>query len=38
MTEETAKELGLRLVAEELSGRRYADASKQAVLRAVADF
>jgi site-specific recombinase XerD len=38
MTDESAKELGLRLVAEELAGRRYTEGSKQAVLRAIADF
>jgi len=38
MTGESTKEIGLRLVAEELSGRRYAVASKNAVLQAVQDF
>lgn len=38
MTGETAKEVGLRLVAEELSARRYGESSKQAVLRSVQDF
>lgn len=38
MNSEGAKELGLRLVAEELAGRRCAEASKNAVLQAVRDF
>jgi len=38
MTSESAKELGLRLVSEELSARRYTEHSKEAVLRAIADF
>jgi site-specific recombinase XerD len=38
MTGESAKELGLRLVAEELAGRRYTEGSKNAVLRAITDF
>lgn len=38
MTSESAKELGLRLVSEELTGRRYVEASKKAALRAVSDF
>ena len=38
MTGESAKELGLRLVSEELSGRRYAEHSKTTVLRSVQDF
>ncbi len=38
MNDESAKELGLRLVAEELSGRRYTHASTNAVLRAVTEF
>jgi site-specific recombinase XerD len=38
MNSESAKELGVRLVAEELSGRRYTEGSKKAVLRAVEEF
>jgi len=38
MTDESTKELGLRLVAEELSGRRYTEGSKNAVLQAITDF
>ena len=38
MTDESAKAIGLRLVAEELSGRRYVHGSKNAVLHAIQDF
>ena len=38
MTDESAKVIGLRLVTEELIGRRYVVASKNVVLHAVQDF
>jgi integrase/recombinase XerD len=38
MNSDSAKELGLRLVAEELAGRRYSEGSKHMVLKAVEDF